>query len=89
MKSHTVEHFWKLFAALPADVRKQAYKAYALFSQDPFHPSLKFKDVRGRHGVWSVRINDDYRALGYRKDGEMRWFWIGSHTEYDKLLSGR
>ena len=37
-------------------------------------------------GVWSARITDDYRVLGYRKNGEMRWFWIGSHAEYDKLI---
>ena len=87
MKSHTIERFWKLFAALPADVRKQAYKAYDLFSRDPFHPSLNFKEVNKRYGIWSARINDDYRVLGYRKDGEMRWFWVGSHADYDKLIS--
>lgn len=86
MKSHAIAPFWKLFAALPIDVRKQAYKAYNLFTNDPSHPSLNFKEVNKRRGIWSVRINDDYRVLGYRKGGEMRWFWIGSHAEYDKLL---
>jgi hypothetical protein len=45
VKSHTVDRFWKPFAALPADMRKQAYKAYDLFTRDPFHPSLNFKEV--------------------------------------------
>jgi len=33
-------------------------------------------------------MSDDYRMLGYRKDGEIRWFWIGSHADYDKIVSG-
>lgn len=89
MNSRAARRFWKLFAALPADVRKQAYKAYALFTRDPFHPSLNFKEVNKREGIWSARISDDHRVLGYRKDGEIRWFWIGSHTDYEKIVSGR
>jgi len=34
----------------------------------------------------SVRINIDCRALGVRDGGDMIWFWIGSHAEYERLL---
>jgi hypothetical protein len=34
--------FWELYSALPENVRQQARQAYALFQQDPHHPSLRF-----------------------------------------------
>ena len=37
--------------------------------------------------VYSVRIGRGWRALGYMTDNSMVWFWIGSHAEYDRLLS--
>jgi hypothetical protein len=27
-----------------------------------------------------------YRALAVEHEGEVLWFWIGSHADYDKLL---
>jgi len=35
----------------------------------------------------SVRIGLHYRALAIRKLEYLLWFWIGSHAEYDKMLS--
>jgi Txe/YoeB family toxin of Txe-Axe toxin-antitoxin module len=86
VNSHAVADFWTLFGALPAGVRRQAYRAFRQFQRDPFHPSLHFKEVNKRKGIWSARVNDDYRVLGYREGGEIRWFWIGSHAEYNRLV---
>lgn len=86
MNSVTTESFWKLFDRLPEDIQKQAYKAYRRFEQNPFHPGLNFEEVNKRTGLWSVRINDNYRVLGYRKDDLIRWFWVGTHTEYLRLI---
>ena len=39
--------------------------------------------------IFSVRITRDYRALAiWNVDGDedLVWFWIGSHSEYDRLL---
>jgi hypothetical protein len=36
--------------------------------------------------VWSVRINQSYRALGRRRGSLIVGFWIGTHAEYDKLV---
>jgi hypothetical protein len=27
-----------------------------------------------------------YRALGLLEKDEITWFWIGTHTDYDRLL---
>lgn len=87
MKSHTTARFRKLFIALPESVREQARQAYRCFQENPNHPSLQFKRVHIAQPIYSARVNLDYRVLGVREGSEMIWFWIGSHEEYDKLLT--
>jgi len=72
-----------LYYGLPESVRVAARKAYRLWQEEPFHPSLHFKKVGG--GKWSVRAGLHYRAVGKFRDGIMVWDWIGSHGEYDRL----
>ena len=50
------------------------------------HPSLDFKWVSRRRPVYSARVSIDYRALGVLHKGDIIWFWIGPHNEYDRLL---
>ena len=63
-----------------------ARKNYALLRIDPAHPSLQFKPLGGAK-VFSVRVGLHYRALGVPVQGGIHWFWIGSHAEYDQLVS--
>jgi len=84
--SQTTEKFGKLFAALPLDIQNQAKVAYSQFKNNPYHPSLQFKRVHSSKPIYSARINRDYRAVGIFQDNDIILFWIGSHTEYEKLL---
>lgn len=86
MNSHTIVPFWRLYNALPVAIQSEADKAFDLFQQDPFHPSLQFKELRGHPGYWSVRIGKRWRALAERRGGDVYWFCIGSHTMYDQLV---
>jgi hypothetical protein len=58
-----------------------------LLGTDPQHPSLHLKKLGTTKELWSVRVGMHYRALGLDKPEGIVWFWIGSHAEYDKLLS--
>jgi len=78
--------FWSCYEDLPASVRGNADKAFSMLNTDPKHPSLHLKKV-GR--FWSVRIGLHYRALAVESPDGPHWFWIGSHAEYDKLVSER
>jgi len=71
---------------LPDQVRQQAQRAYRLFRRDPAHPSLNLKKVAYDSDVYSVRIGRGYRALGRLDGSDLLWFWIGPHSEYDKLI---
>jgi hypothetical protein len=75
--------FWYHYRQLPAEIQELANRGYEFLKQDSYHPSLHFKKV-GQ--FWSVRVGIHYRALALEDDGEIAWFWIGSHAEYDRLL---
>lgn len=73
-----------MYQGLLPDIQAQARKQFRLLRQDPLHPSLRFKPVGE---LWSVRVNDDYRALAIKRPDAYLWFWIGPHDEYDQLLA--
>jgi hypothetical protein len=69
-KSFASERFWQLYADLPEEIQKLADKQYELFEQNPFHPSLKLKQVGE---VWTARVGLYYRVIGYREENLFRW----------------
>ena len=80
MKSSTTLPFRKQFGVLQAPVREQARKQFRLWLNDPFHPSLHFKQVGA---YWSVRVTRDISVLGVRRNNEVVWFYIGGHDGYE------
>jgi Txe/YoeB family toxin of Txe-Axe toxin-antitoxin module len=68
--SRTRPSFWRAYETLDARVKLAARQAYKVFEADPQHPSLRFKKLQGYENVWSVRINDQHRAVGER-DGDV------------------
>jgi mRNA-degrading endonuclease RelE of RelBE toxin-antitoxin system len=87
MKSRTTRRFRKAYQQLPEEIRRRADKSYELFEQNPNHPSLRFKKVHPSEPIYSVRVSRDFRALGVLESETMIWFWIGSHRDYEKLIS--
>ena len=85
MKSLTTAEFWRLYAALPPEIKQRAKKAYRLWMKNQFHPSLHFKKV-GKN-LCSARITGGDRALALKKGDDFYWFWIGTHDEYDMLIN--
>ena len=83
MNHHATHAFWAAYRSLPDPVRAAADRSFALLKADPSHPSLHLKSV-GR--FWSARVGLRYRALAVRNGGDLVWFWIGSHADYDRLL---
>ena len=87
MKSKRTQQFYELYEALPTGVQKQADKAYEQFEINPDHPGLNFKPVSGDPVWYSARIGIKYRAVCLIDGDVYVWFWIGIHTEYEKLLN--
>lgn len=87
MKSQINADFLKAYRKLPKQIREQARKAYRLFRDNPQHPGLNFKRVDSAQPIYSARVSRGYRTVGIIVDDTIIWFWIGSHADYDKLLS--
>ncbi len=84
MKHAASPEFWACYRGLPEAVQALADKNFALLKADPQHPSLHFKPI-GRFR--SVRVGLHYRALAVEAPDGLVWFWIGNHTDYERLLS--
>jgi hypothetical protein len=87
VKSVATRRFWALFHGLPGDVQRLAIKDYQLWRRDRHHPSLQFRRLQGGADRFSVRVGDHYRALGTLTADTITWVWIGTHGEYDRLVS--
>jgi hypothetical protein len=72
MQSRTTRQFWRFFSDLPFDVQREAKRAILLFQSNPAHPGLQFKKLEGE--------------LAVMKKDRVVWYWIGSHSEYDRLV---
>lgn len=86
MKSATVPSFWEHYGKLDRTIRGKAKKAYRLWADDPFHPSLRFKCINRSENIWSVRVTLGCRALGLLDEDTVTWFWIGSHDNYEQFF---
>jgi hypothetical protein len=84
MKSKTSSDFWGRMERLPVRVQELARQKYALWRRSPRHPSLHFKELRP--GLWSLRINQGYRALAWSENEQYLWFSIGTHADYDRMI---
>jgi len=54
--------------------------------ENPAYPGLQFKKLEGADAIYSARIGLDYRALAVVKKGRIVWYWIGSHSGYDRMV---
>jgi hypothetical protein len=81
MNSSVTPSFRETFRRLPPDIRERARRAYKEWRANPH--ARRFKRVG--EDV-SVRIDQNYRALGYIEDDTIYWYWIGRHDDYDRFL---
>ena len=84
MKHFATPEFWKSFDKLPESIQRAAKKNYELLKENPSHASLHYKKIKEFR---SVRVGLSYRALGIESGSDIVWFWIGSHADYDKIIS--
>ena len=84
MNHYASPAFWERYRSLPEARQKVADKNFGLLKDNPRHPSLRLKKVGA---LWSARVGNHYRVLGMDAEDGILWFWIGTHADYDKLLS--
>jgi len=83
MRHFATPEFWQHYERLPEPIRRLADKDFELLKENPRHPSLRLKKACK---FWTARIGIHYRAVAKERAEGLNWFWIGHHSEYDKLL---
>ena len=86
MKSATLPSFWSVYTGLDENIKRRVRKAYRLWAENPFHPSLHFECINREEDLWSVRIARGYRAIGILDGDTVTWFWIGRHDKYERFF---
>ena len=86
MNSYTSPEFWEFYEELPEEIQILADKAYNFWCENPNLPGLQFKKLRGMEGWYLVRINENWRSVGYMHEYGITWVWIGSHADYNNLV---
>ncbi len=87
MEHRTDAKYNKLLAALPKEIQTKEDRQFQRLEEDDKHPSLRFKKVSGKENLWSFRVDGNYRALGYEDEAEITWYWVGTHSDMDKILN--
>jgi len=83
MNHFATPDFWFCHRHLPSEVRELADKNFALMQDDPHHGSVRLKKVGA---YWSARVGLHYRALARERPEGLVWFWVGHHSEYERLI---
>ncbi|MYB93309.1 hypothetical protein F4054_00470 [Candidatus Poribacteria bacterium] len=78
------DDFWDAYAELPPNVQRRVPQKFQLLRQNARHPSLRFKKVGD---LWAIRVSRGYRALARQEEGDFIWFWVGTHSEYERRIS--
>jgi mRNA-degrading endonuclease RelE of RelBE toxin-antitoxin system len=87
LRSRTTRRFRRALARLPEPIKERAREVYRRFVENPNHPGLRFKRIHPAEPIYSARVTKDYRTLGLLEEDTIIWFWIGSHADYDELIS--
>ena len=72
--------FEKAFERLPQDIREAAYDKLVLFLDNPKHPSLRVKRMKGTDAIWEMSITMNYLLTFEIHSDEIFLRKIGTHN---------
>jgi len=79
MKIQTAWPFERDYNALPKLIKDQADKQFALLLENPHHPSLRVKKIKGHPSIFEGRVTKSYRFT-FQISGEIYMLRrIGTH----------
>ncbi len=67
------------YKRLPKDIQDRVDEAILLFEQNPRHPSLQIKKMKGTKNIWEARVTSSYRFT-FDWEGDVVTFRrVGTH----------
>ncbi len=79
--------FRKLYGKLDSTTQAAVDEAFSQYKRDPALVRFAAKGREGGRLVFGAHVNEFWRALAFREGDDTYWFWVGSHSDYDRILS--
>ena len=80
MRIQTTRPFDRDYDDLPEPIKEQIDKQLTLFLDNPHHPSIRVKKIKGYPKIWEGRITKNYRFT-FQIEGEIYILRrIGTHN---------
>jgi mRNA-degrading endonuclease RelE of RelBE toxin-antitoxin system len=74
------KRFTKAYLRLPLEIREKVKKALALLAENPRHPSLQTKAIKGAQGFYEARVDINYRITYIRlADDTLEMSYVDKH----------
>lgn len=61
MRIQTTRPFDEDYSALPESIKERADKQFIILIENPHHPSLRLKKIKGHPNIWEGRVTKSYR----------------------------
>jgi len=76
------KRFTKSYLRLPLEIREKVKKALALLGENPRHPSLQTKPIKGARGFYEARVDSSYRMTNIRlADDTLEMSYVDKHDD--------
>jgi mRNA-degrading endonuclease RelE of RelBE toxin-antitoxin system len=79
MKLRPTERFAKDYARLPRRLQDRVDKALGLLLENPGHPSLQIKKIKGHENRWEGRVTLQYRFVFSIEGDACLLLRVGTH----------
>lgn len=76
--------FVRDYERLPTEIQLRVDEAIALFEENPRHPSLQIKKMKGKDGIWEGRVSHNYRFTFEWENDVVTFRRVGAHTILDR-----
>ncbi len=71
--------FKRDFQSLSTEIQERAKKSIGLLLENPSHPSLRTKKMKGLKGIWEASVTMSYRITYQRAGDTLILRRIGTH----------
>lgn len=84
MRIARTERFKAAYVELTPSNQQQARKAIRLFRENPHHPGLRVKKIKGTESIWEARVSRSIR-MTFEVHGDL--IVLRNIGEHDKTLA--
>lgn len=87
MKLIRTDRFKRDFKKLPEPIKRKTEQALRFLVENPRHPSLHTKRIRGTKHLWEARVTKNYRIVFAVEEDTYVLYGVGPHEIIERFDS--